>query len=81
MSKFQPIDTEKECRVYFFFLTKAYKPFVTYYNRPQHLKDCDLGIEAVHNADALLKLFGLKKLVRFRIVRTQDAINRLEQRL
>ena len=81
MSKFQPIDTQKECRVYFFFLTKEYKPFVTYYNRPQQSIDGDLEREAAHNADLLLKLFGLKKLVRFSIARTADAISRLEQRL
>lgn len=81
MSKFQPIDTEKECRVYFYFLTKEYKPFVTYYNRPQYLEDSELEKEALHNAEELLRLFDLKKYLRFRIARTKEDIERLERRL
>ena len=81
MSKFQPIDTEKECRVYFYFLTKEYKPFVTYYNRPQYMKDQELETEACRNAEELLRLFDLKKFLRFQIVRTGEAIERLERRI
>lgn len=81
MSKFQPIDTEKECRIYFYFLTKEYKPFVTYYNRPQYLEDEELETEAYRNAEELLRLFELKKFLRFRVARTKEIIERLERRL
>ena len=77
-SKFQPIDLTQKCRVYFLFTVAEKKLFAFYYDIPNHLPERDIYKEAALHAQTLKNAFGIKKLNRIFIARTQRQIDRVE---
>ena len=77
-SQFQGVDLSKECRIYFQFLAENGRLLSAYYSRPNHFDDSVLQQEAAANAKQLEIMFGLKQLLRTRIVRTLRQLQRAE---
>ena len=70
MSKYQPVDLSKNCRVYFFFVSNDGSRVNTYYDRPQFLSDNVITKEALKNAEDMKRKFQLKDLISIYIART-----------
>ena len=77
-SKFQPIDLTEKCRIYLLFTAPKKKLFAFYYDRPRHLSEGDIYKEASVHAQTLQNTFGLEKLNRIFIARTQRQISQVE---
>ncbi|WP_423189416.1 hypothetical protein ACO1PF_00445 [Alkalibacterium sp. f15] len=67
------IDYNKECSVLFFFLDKQGQLLKFNYQRPQHVDDNTLNIEAEYNAQDMIKkeLHGAKELIAIGIARSE----------
>jgi len=67
------VDYNIECSVLFFFLNKEDKVLMFNYERPRHVDDITLNIEAEINAQDMLKkeLQGAKELIAIGIARSK----------
>ena len=81
VSKFQPFDIKKYCRVFFLFVGADGKKFSTYYERVQIMPDAMITREALMNAEDMKKRFCLKELMGIFIARTPAQVKEVENQL